>query len=111
MPVELASNTILLISHVNPADPCAGNERRILNLIRWLKSEGFRIELLLNTAFVEQKTMNALDVLVDAVHTLSSLSLLEKLRLSFISSEKQDLHPVTDKLSPPALLRLTSILC
>jgi len=111
MPVDIASKTILLISHVNPVDPSAGNERRVLNLIRWLKSEGFRVELLLNTAFVEQKVMCALNEIVDVVHTRSSLSLLEKLHLRFIASEHHDLHPVTNKLSPLALLKLTSILC
>jgi glycosyltransferase involved in cell wall biosynthesis len=39
---------ILLISHVVPYPPAAGNEIRILKMVNWLKSRGFRIVMLLN---------------------------------------------------------------
>src|SRR5262245_55406523 len=40
--------TILLISHVVPYPPAAGNESRILRMLAWLRRQRFRLVLLLN---------------------------------------------------------------
>lgn len=40
--------TVLVVSHVVPHPPAAGNEIRILKMMEWLRSAGFSIVLLLN---------------------------------------------------------------
>jgi glycosyltransferase involved in cell wall biosynthesis len=63
------SPTILMISHVVPCTPAAGNEIRILKMIRWLKKEGYRIIFLLNGEDgFEPSILNSFDDIVDRVH-------------------------------------------
>ncbi len=62
------SPTILIISHVVPFPPAAGNEIRILKMIRWLKKEGYRIVFLLNGDGLEPSVLGSLDEVVDRVH-------------------------------------------
>lgn len=60
--------TILVVSHVVPCPPSAGNEVRILKIIQWLKSQGFRIVLLLNHHPLPAEREEALAKVTDAVH-------------------------------------------
>jgi len=62
------SPTILIISHVVPFPPAAGNEIRILKMIRWLKKEGYRIIFLLNGDGLGPSARRALDKVIDQVH-------------------------------------------
>jgi glycosyltransferase involved in cell wall biosynthesis len=59
---------ILLISHVVPYPPAAGNEIRILKLVNWLKSRGFRIVMLLNHEPLSPEQRIALENAVGTVH-------------------------------------------
>lgn len=62
-------STVLFVSHVNPALRSGGNEVRILKMIRWLKSEGVKVVLLLNRPALSTETERKLLALVDHVHT------------------------------------------
>lgn len=60
--------TILLISHVIPYPPAAGNEIRILKMIGWLRRAGFRVVMLLNHEPITPARRSELEKLMDAVH-------------------------------------------
>ena len=62
------SKTVLLITHVIPYPPSAGNEIRILKLLKWFKSEGYQVVLLLNVKSLEAHILTSLQQLVDAVY-------------------------------------------
>jgi len=62
------SPVIIIISHVVPFPPAAGNEIRILNMMKWLKQQGYRIVLLLNSDPIEPDIIKALKEVVYAVH-------------------------------------------
>lgn len=111
MPVNGENNTILIISHISPANPSAGNEKRLSNLIRWLRTEGYWVELLLNVAELPRQTQEGLEDFVDAVHTLSSRSIVEKLRDMFFSRTALNFHSVVEKLSSHSLVNLSARLC
>lgn len=110
MPVDFANNGILIISHINPALPSAGNERRLFNLVRWMRQKGYRVELILNSVS-DQKVLDVLDGLFDGVYTLSSRSIIDKIRDAYLSQAANHPHPVVNKLSPVALRHLTQKLC
>ncbi|MEQ1574302.1 MAG: glycosyltransferase family 4 protein [Vicinamibacterales bacterium] len=59
---------ILLISHVIPHPPAAGNEIRILKMVTWLKRQGFRIVLLLNHEPLPAARRLELETMVGPVH-------------------------------------------
>jgi hypothetical protein len=61
--------TVLLISHVSPVLPSAGNEIRILKMINWLRAEGVKVVLLLNNPRLSCETRKKLLEIVDAVYT------------------------------------------
>lgn len=110
MPDNSGNNTILIISHIHPAFPSAGNERRLFNLVRWMRQKGYRVELLLNSV-IEQNVLDVLNGIFDGVHTLSSLSIIDKIRASNLSQTEKHSHPTVNKLSPVALSNLTHKLC
>lgn len=62
------SPLILFVSHVVPFPPSAGNEVRIYKMIQWLRSQGFRIALLLNHPKLDRKRTEALRLLVDSLY-------------------------------------------
>ena len=62
------SAILLLISHVVPQPPAAGNEIRILKMVNWLKRQGIGIVLLLNHAPLSAERMTLLESTVDRVH-------------------------------------------
>lgn len=59
---------ILVVSHVVPYPPAAGNEIRILKMVNWLKSQGFAIALLLNHDPLPSDRQAQLEKVVDRVH-------------------------------------------
>jgi glycosyltransferase involved in cell wall biosynthesis len=59
---------ILVVSHVIPYPPAAGNEIRILKMLTWLKQRGFGIVLLLNHSPVPAERRLELERLFDYVH-------------------------------------------
>lgn len=59
---------ILVISHVLPHPPTAGNEIRILKMLNWLKAQGFRIVLLLNHSQVSAERRQELEQMFCQVH-------------------------------------------
>jgi glycosyltransferase involved in cell wall biosynthesis len=62
---------ILVISHVVPFPPTAGNEIRILKMLTWLRAEGYRIVLLLNHERLGPERQRDLQPVADAVHYVS----------------------------------------
>ena len=70
MNYDLPSPTIIMITHVVPFSPAAGNEIRILKMLQWLKKEGYRTILLLNHASLDPNVLKALKEIVDAVHLI-----------------------------------------
>ena len=70
METRISLKTILLITHVIPYPPSAGNEIRILNLLKWFKSEGYQTVLLLKVDFLESHILSGLKNIVDAVYLL-----------------------------------------
>ncbi|HIJ80481.1 MAG TPA: glycosyltransferase [Desulfuromonadales bacterium] len=63
--------TILIVTHVIPYPPAAGNEIRIMSMINWLKSAGFRIVLLLKHYDLPAETITLLEEKIGVVHTLA----------------------------------------
>ncbi len=59
---------ILLISHVIPHPPAAGNEIRILKMVTWLRSRGFRIVMLLNHEPIPPARRTELESVIGSVH-------------------------------------------
>lgn len=64
----LAKSSIMIISHVVPFPPSAGNEIRIYKMIQWLKKEGFSVILLLNHHVLDKANVKALESFVDSLH-------------------------------------------
>ncbi len=59
---------ILIVSHVVPHPPAAGNEIRILKMMEWLRSTGFSVVLLLNHDPLPPERLAALESVVNSVH-------------------------------------------
>lgn len=62
---------ILVISHVIPYPPAAGNEIRILNKLQMLQEFGFGVILLINQEFVSDDIKSKLNLLFEHVHLIS----------------------------------------
>lgn len=60
--------SILIVSHVVPHPPAAGNEIRILKMMEWLRSAGFSIILLLNHEPLPSERLATLKSVADFVH-------------------------------------------
>src|SRR5450631_16299 len=60
--------TILIVSHVVPFPPAAGNEIRILKMIQWLRRQGYRVVYLLNAKTLKPEKWQALRMVVDELH-------------------------------------------
>jgi len=66
--VPVKAPVILLISHVIPYPPAAGNEIRILKMVKWLISRGFRVVMLLNHEPLSTEQRLDLENVVGTVH-------------------------------------------
>ncbi len=64
----MKKKTILIISHVIPHPPRAGNELRIKKMILWLRNHGYRVELLLNHDTLDIPDKEELQKVVDDLH-------------------------------------------
>lgn len=62
---------VLVISHVVPWPPAAGNEIRILKMLQEIKANGFGIVMLLNTDYIEEGVREKLHELLGPVHLLN----------------------------------------
>jgi glycosyltransferase involved in cell wall biosynthesis len=62
------SRTIIIISHVLPYPPAAGNEIRILRMINWLRSVGFKIVYLLNAVSLPERRRRDVLTVVDNIY-------------------------------------------
>jgi glycosyltransferase involved in cell wall biosynthesis len=62
---------ILVISHVIPYPPSAGNEIRIMNMMKWLQDKGFGIVFLFNHETVSNERRKVLDLLFEKVHFIN----------------------------------------
>ncbi|SNB46616.1 glycosyltransferase family 4 protein [Geobacter sp. DSM 9736] len=108
MDADVSRETVLIISHINPANPTAGNERRLFNLIRWLRGEGYRVELLLNLVDIPYAARQKLHEVVDAVHSLPSSSFVDILSDRFCGKSNVWKHQIVNRLSPPSLMQSTA---
>lgn len=68
------SETVLLVTHVVPFPPAAGNEIRILKLISWLRDRGFRVVLLLTSRALPPDVRAGLEARVDHLALLPPLA-------------------------------------
>ena len=68
----LAKSTVMIISHVVPFPPSAGNEIRIYKMMQWLRKVGFGVILLLNHPVLDKTNMEAIESVVDSVHFLEN---------------------------------------
>ena len=111
--------TVLFISHVSPVLPSAGNEIRILKMINWLREEGAKVVLLLNSPPLSSETRKQLLEIVDAVHTPHEVSpsLPKKInnalnRLLFPKpAPATESEKVRAYLGSPYLIQATGTLC
>jgi len=62
------NRTILIISHVNPFPPAAGNEIRISKMINWLRTQGYKVLLLLNSRYIGGQRREQLEQAVDGLY-------------------------------------------
>lgn len=100
-----------MISHVMPIPTSAGNEMRILKLLKILKSKGFSIIYLLNQTSVNQSSVQRLKEYVEEVYYIDSdrIRMDKKIvssAVEFLSNKNQ----IKKYLCPPELVYLTSIL-
>jgi glycosyltransferase involved in cell wall biosynthesis len=63
--------TIIIISHVLPFPPAAGNETRILKMINWFRSIGFKVVYLLNADRLPVETRRDVLTVVDRIYCKS----------------------------------------
>jgi hypothetical protein len=113
------SPLILIISHVNPLLHSAGNEIRILKMIKWLRAKGFRVVLLLNHGPLSLEIRKQFLEIVDAVYTPDEcpapifLRIIRAAKRLFL----QQPAPVTESekvrvyLCPPSLIYASGVLC
>ena len=62
---------ILVVSHVIPYPPSAGNEIRILKMLKWFQEQGYNIILLLNQEKVNDDLRKKLELIFDHIHLIS----------------------------------------
>jgi glycosyltransferase involved in cell wall biosynthesis len=108
--------TILMVTHVVPFPPSAGNEIRILNLVKWLKRKGFRIVLLLKTDKLNPGIRESLNEIFHKVHLIGDFRLHELFKLivgKVFPWRKDKNRPVSAKesLAPDSLIQMTKMLC
>ncbi|MBJ6751581.1 glycosyltransferase family 4 protein [Geomonas anaerohicana] len=77
---------ILIITHVIPYPPSAGNEIRILKMMAWLRSLGLHIVLLLNHRPAED-VIAGLRTIADEVHIAGDYKVTEQAPLQLSRSE------------------------
>ena len=68
MNISKNSHTILMITHVVPYPPAAGNEIRILNLLRYFKREGWRIIVLFRDSRIDNDVKDRLKEIIDHIY-------------------------------------------
>lgn len=64
---SFSSPTVVCVSHVIPWPPRAGNEYRVLRMLKWLVAEGYRVLLLLAPLPTESVSVEQLDALASRI--------------------------------------------
>ncbi len=122
-----------MVGHVLPYPPTAGNEIRILKMVHWLRSRGFRVVMLFNHEAVSVERRRELEQMLGTVHfvgddrfsspdregrpwrhTLARLipdSLLYKWIFGQIKRRKVASDDIKASLAPPRMVRATRELC
>ena len=87
------NNYILIITHVFPFSPSAGNEIRILKLLEFLRKSGYKTILLITSANLSEEAFQKLDNRVEEVYYFTRFyqitsnklknNLVHRLKLSF----------------------------
>jgi len=81
------NNYILIITHVLPFPPSAGNEIRIFKLLKFLKESGYRTILFITSANLSEEAFQELSNVVEEVYCFTKFYELtsNKLRNNFIN--------------------------
>jgi hypothetical protein len=66
-------SVVIIITHVVPWPPAAGNEKRISRLVKWFRDNGFRVALLINHSLTQQQRNDVLQN-VDFLHCMGDNS-------------------------------------
>ena len=102
---------VLVISHVMPVPPAAGNEIRILKILQFLKSNGFSVIYLLNQKLASQDAVLELKNYVDEIYLNNIDSNIIDGKIVSSSIEfLSDKNEVKKSLCPPDLVFLSSVL-
>jgi glycosyltransferase involved in cell wall biosynthesis len=112
------SPVILIISHVNPLLHSAGNEIRILKMIKWLRAKGFKVVLLLNHDPLSMEIRKQFLEIVDAVYTPDEcpVPIFPRIIRAAKRLFLQQAAPVTESekvrfyLCPPSLIYASGVL-
>jgi glycosyltransferase involved in cell wall biosynthesis len=127
----LTGKTILIISHILPYPPAAGNEYRLLRLLNWLKEQDCKLVFLHNAAHLSDAEKSNVLTIVDSVYLRNDALFQDSWIESFVKRMKTKLYgyPLVNKLSnyratafdpsketkkslaPDELVRATRILC
>ena len=103
---------VILITHVVPYPPAAGNEIKILKLLQWLKEGGYKTVLLLNQPVLQEQIRRDLEKIVDAIHlTDTDDTQMETSIVRPIAETLAFSNPVKKNLCPPRLISETYRLC
>lgn len=108
---------ILIISHVVPYPPRAGNEYRIYRFILFLRSIGYTVVLLLNVDSLHSGIKISLKKIVDDVYLkndsifFSPLLNFKRKIFSFLKKKKSKIEALKESYSPYELKQATRILC
>lgn len=81
----------MMVTHVLPYPPAAGNEIRVLRLLRWLVGRGYRISVVLKplgVSEVSNESINYLTSLVENLYVFDSRVSVDSVR---------DVHPPSDE--------------
>jgi glycosyltransferase involved in cell wall biosynthesis len=103
---------VLMVTHVVPVPPAAGNEMRILKMLRWLRDEEFRVIILFNRPAIESSVLEAMKPYADALYCLGDLEKAVDPRLvEPVLEPYARAHPTKKNLCPPKLIQLTHDIC
>jgi len=103
---------VILVTHVVPYPPAAGNEIKILKLLLWLRDRGYRTILLLNQPALPDPIRKELEKIVDSVHLTDIRD--DQVDVGVVRPIVQTLersNSVKKTLCPPKLISETHRLC
>ncbi len=105
-------HTVLLITHVIPTLRAAGNEVRILKLLRWLSEQQYSTTLLFNQHSVADSVRNGLREYVDTIYTTGDLiAAVDPRVVDPVLEPYKSAHPDKQGLCPRELVSQTFNIC